>query len=311
MILTNTLNPSIDISYQVENLEIGAVHRPTQMIKNAGGKGINVTKVLDDLGADVTATGYLGGTNGQWIQTQLEQRNIKLQFIDIEGNTRQCIAINDGEHQTEILEAGPEVSKASQALYLKQLADIAHQYKVVTISGSTPKLMNQSKTAYMIKILNTLTNSYNIVDIDGQSLKAILGQSALIRAIKPNQSEFEDLVNQKGLSHQDIIKILKTNQLFKDVDVFVTLGSEGAIIKLKESIYQATLPNINAVNPVGSGDATVAGIAYSVEHDLDPVTTIQTALACGTSNAMQAATGKIIQQDVDDLIKKVGVEKLG
>ncbi|WP_436868654.1 1-phosphofructokinase family hexose kinase [Mammaliicoccus sciuri] len=311
MILTNTLNPSIDISYQVENLEIGAVHRPTQMIKNAGGKGINVTKVLDDLGADVTATGYLGGTNGQWIQTQLEQRNIKLQFIDIEGNTRQCIAINDGEHQTEILEAGPEVSKASQALYLKQLADIAHQYKVVTISGSTPKLMNQSKTAYMIKILNTLTNSYNIVDIDGQSLKAILGQSALIRAIKPNQSEFEDLVNQKGLSHQDIIKILKTNQLFKDVDVFVTLGSEGAIIKLKESIYQATLPNINAVNPVGSGDATVAGIAYSVEHDLDPVTTIQTALACGTSNAMQAATGKIIQQDVNDLIKKVGVEKLG
>ncbi len=311
MILTNTLNPSIDISYQVENLEIGAVHRPTQMIKNAGGKGINVTKVLDDLGADVTATGYLGGTNGQWIQTQLEQRNIKLQFIDIEGNTRQCIAINDGEHQTEILEAGPEVSKASQTLYLKQLADIAHQYKVVTISGSTPKLMNQSKTAYMIKILNTLTNSYNIVDIDGQSLKAILGQSALIRAIKPNQSEFEDLVNQKGLSHQDIIKILKTNQLFKDVDVFVTLGSEGAIIKLKESIYQATLPNINAVNPVGSGDATVAGIAYSVEHDLDPVTTIQTALACGTSNAMQSATGKIIQQDVDDLIKKVGVEKLG
>ena len=63
MILTNTLNPSIDISYQVESLEIGAVHRPTQMIKNAGGKGINVTKVLDDLGADVTATGYLGGEN--------------------------------------------------------------------------------------------------------------------------------------------------------------------------------------------------------------------------------------------------------
>ena len=92
--------------------------------------------------------------------------------------------------------------------------------------------------------------------------------------------------------------------MFKDVDVFVTLGSEGAIIKLKESIYQATLPNINAVNPVGSGDATVAGIAYSVEHDLDPVTTIQTALACGTSNAMQAATGNIIQQEVDDLIKK-------
>lgn len=311
MILTNTLNPSIDISYQVESLKIGAVHRPTEMIKNAGGKGINVTKVLDDLDADVTATGYLGGTNGQWIQTQLEQRNIQLRFIDIEGNTRQCIAINDGEHQTEILEGGPEVSETSQALYLKQLKNIAHHYKVVTISGSTPKLMNQSKTAYLIKILNTLTNSYNIVDIDGQSLKAILGQTTQIHAIKPNQSEFEDLVNQKGLSHQDIVKILKTNQLFKDVDVFVTLGSEGAIIKLKESIYQATLSNINAVNPVGSGDATVAGIAYSVEHDLDPVTTIQTALACGTSNAMQAATGNIIQQEVDDLIKKVGVEKLG
>lgn len=81
MILTNTLNPSIDISYQVECLEIGAVHRPIQMIKNAGGKGINVTKVLDDLGAEVTATGYLGGENGKWIQSQLEKRKIPLRFV--------------------------------------------------------------------------------------------------------------------------------------------------------------------------------------------------------------------------------------
>lgn len=310
MILTNTLNPSIDISYQIDALSIGEVHRPSQIIRNAGGKGINVTKVLEELGSDVTATGYLGGGNGEWIKTQLTKRNINQKFITIENETRQCISINDGKHQTEILESGPEINEDEQSQYIKQLQDIAHQYTVVTISGSTPHIRNNTKTAHLQSVLELLSNSYNILDVNASELKPILQNDSFVHAIKPNQSEFEDLIEQQNLSQQDIVDALKQHTLFKNIDVFVTLGSEGAIVKWNDEIYQATIPKVEVKNPVGSGDSTVAGLAYSVDRNLDPIETIQTALACGTSNATQIETGHIDLDQVKEYIKKVGVVKL-
>src|SRR5699024_1788415 len=111
MIITHTFNPSIDITYNVEQLQLGNVHGPVQTIKNAGGKGLNVSKVLLQLGADLKAHTYLGGENGHWIERQLDEIGIPTIATHIKGSTRQCIAINDGSKQTEILEQGPEISQ--------------------------------------------------------------------------------------------------------------------------------------------------------------------------------------------------------
>src|SRR4051794_6955051 len=104
MILTITLNPAIDISYQIPSFQFNESNRSSFTSKTAGGKGLNVTRVLQCLDLPVRATGFLGGTNGLFIQKELDQNKIQHDFVPIEGDTRNCIAVIHDSMQTEILE---------------------------------------------------------------------------------------------------------------------------------------------------------------------------------------------------------------
>ena len=111
MILTVTMNPSIDVSYPLNQLNIDTVNRVTNVSKTAGGKGLNVSRVLSQLDASLTATGVIGGHFGDYLTEQLDKDDISHSFSKIAGETRSCIAILHEGKQTEILESGPEVSK--------------------------------------------------------------------------------------------------------------------------------------------------------------------------------------------------------
>lgn len=119
MIATHTFNPSVDITYEIDPLVVGEVHRVKQKIENPGGKGINVTKVLHQLGAAHCAFGYLGGANGQWMADTLKEMGITSAFTLIQGQTRQSLALNDGQAQTEVLSKGQRFQKANNKLILK------------------------------------------------------------------------------------------------------------------------------------------------------------------------------------------------
>lgn len=308
MIMTHTFNPSIDITYEVKDFHIGDVIRPTMTIKNAGGKGINVTKVLADLNADVMAFGYLGGTNGTWIENQLTQKGIKHQFTKVAGETRQCLAINDGVNQTEVLEQGATISKQEQQKYLANLPQVQNDFDVIVVSGSTPNLEQQTKLEHLSTIMQSLTTTtYNIIDVRASELKVYLNHDIAIHCIKPNKSEFAELVDEENIDEEKMYYHLKHNKLFEGIDVFITLGNKGALVKFgAERIYRAQVPDITLHNAVGSGDATVAGIAYgATRSNLTDEAKIQLALACGSANAIQAETGKVMQQDVDDLKKQI------
>jgi tagatose 6-phosphate kinase len=307
MIITHTFNPSVDITYEVENFRVGEIFRPTKTIKNAGGKGVNVTKVLADLNAEVMAFGYLGGTNGIWIENQLTLRGISHQFTKINGDTRQCLAINDSTNQTEVLEKGPYISLQEQQNYLDNLAQSHRDFKVLVVSGSTPDLEQQTNTQHLAKIMKSLTSStYNIIDVRASELKMYLAHDIPIHCIKPNESEFAQLVEDSNMTEEKMYHHLKHNELLKGIDVFITLGNKGALIKLGSHIYRAQVPEIELQNAVGSGDATVAGIAYGrTLSNLTDESKIQLALACGSANAMQSETGKVSQQDVDRLMKQI------
>ncbi|PTH58246.1 1-phosphofructokinase family hexose kinase [Staphylococcus agnetis] len=310
MIATHTFNPSVDITYNIDSLKVGEVHRATTTIKNPGGKGINVTKVLHILGAKYCAYGYLGGGHGKWIGKSLQQGNIQSDFTFFQGETRQCIAINDGINQTEILERGPIISAEAQAKYLEKLKLHSLDTTVVTISGSTPQMEGNSNLLHMKNVLECYTQSYNIVDTNAQDLKRLIKEALPIHCIKPNLSEFETLINKKGLSIEECIQHLNTHENFKHLDVFLTLGEAGAVIKWKNEIYRATLAQRKIVNPVGSGDATVAGIAYGVHECLEPLLMIRLAIACGTSNALQKQTGHVDIKQVEKIKNEVEVERL-
>ena len=138
MILTVTVNPAIDKVYEVENFHIDEVFRPKNMWATSGGKGLNVSRVAATLGGKVTATGFLGGGNGDFIRRGLREEGLRDAFVDIEGESRICIAINDplNNSSTEILEKGPHISGSEIDRFLDNFKKEASLAKVITISGS-------------------------------------------------------------------------------------------------------------------------------------------------------------------------------
>ena len=135
MILTVTMNPSIDISYPLDVLQLDTVNRVAEVSKTAGGKGLNVTRVLSEIKDPVAATGLLGGRTGQFILDHLGE-GIEERFFEIAGDTRNCIAILHEGKQTEILEKGPTISEKEGQGFLQHYRHLIDQVEVVAISGS-------------------------------------------------------------------------------------------------------------------------------------------------------------------------------
>lgn len=129
MILTLTLNPSVDIAYPLTSLKLDDVNRVEEVSKTAGGKGLNVTRVLAQVGEPVIASGFIGGELGQFIAKKLDQADIKHAFYNIKGETRNCIAILHEGQQTEILEQGPEIDNEEATGFIKHFEQLLEKLK--------------------------------------------------------------------------------------------------------------------------------------------------------------------------------------
>ncbi len=311
MILTVTMNPSVDISYPVESLLIDQVNRCQEVKKTAGGKGLNVTRVIHLMNEPVIATGVLGGVLGTYIEEQLTSHNISHHFSKISGETRNCIAIlHDNGKQTEILEGGPIVSETELQAFESVFKEEGHQANVVTISGSLSK---GAPTNYYVKLLEQLSDSQTkvVLDTSGASLEAVLESKSKPFAIKPNLEELADLTGQKITLDNELLKEVLTGDLFKGISlILVSLGKDGAFVKYEDDFFRVTIPKIDVVNPVGSGDSTVAGFAIGINNNLSIEGIIKTAMTLGMLNTMEAQTGFVNPVNFDSLFEKVEVTKL-
>lgn len=311
MILTVTMNPSVDISYPVESLLIDQVNRCQEVKKTAGGKGLNVTRVIHLMNEPVIATGVLGGVLGTYIEEQLTSHNISHHFSKISGETRNCIAIlHDNGKQTEILEGGPIVSETELQAFESVFKEEGHQANVVTISGSLSK---GAPTNYYVKLLEQLSDSQTkvVLDTSGASLEAVLESKSKPFAIKPNLEELADLTGQKITLDNELLKEVLTGDLFKGISlILVSLGKDGAFVKYEDDFFRVTIPKIDVVNPVGSGDSTVAGLAIGINNNLSIEGIIKTAMTLGMLNTMEAQTGFVNPVNFDSLFEKVEVTKL-
>src|SRR5699024_3544112 len=139
MILTVTLNPAVDVSYRLDRFSTDTVNRVEDVLKTAGGKGINVARVLAQLDEEVAASGFLGGSLGDFIRSEISSLGINDFFVEIAGETRNCIAIIHEGQQTELLESGPLISKSETEEFLKKFSEYVQQVEFVTVSGSLPR----------------------------------------------------------------------------------------------------------------------------------------------------------------------------
>ncbi len=307
MIITITPNPSIDVSYYMDAFQLDAVNRCYDYNKTAGGKGLNVSKVLKIIGEDLLAIGFVGGKSGEFIEDGLKERYIRSDFTKISGETRTSLAIQYKDSSTEIREAGPTISEREEKEFLDHLKELSQEADTLCISGSLPLGLDFT---FMEKVLEITKDKKLIVDTSGENLRKIVFESKIKPfAIKPNLDEIMELTGCKE-EELNIEKILK-EELFQEIPfVMVSLGKEGAVVKYKDSLYRCSVPVIEAVNSVGSGDSTIAGIAYGIEHKLDIKETLKLAMSLGVLNAIEKEIGYININHLESMREQIKVEEI-
>ena len=308
MILVINLNASIDKKYEIENIEKGIVMRVRNAENTPGGKGLLVANVATILKEDCMATGLLGGKSGEFIEDKLKEYGIKQDFVKISGETRSCLAIiSDDLVQTEILEPGPEVSEAELHSFLDKYIDLIKDSNVIVASGSIPRNVSTNYYRNLIELANAQGKIF-LLDTSGDALKeGIKGRPYFI---KPNKDEIEALTGRKISSTQETIEEIKRFQDQGIELVVISLGAEGSIAGYKGKFYKVSAPNVKAVNPVGSGDSYVAGIAVGIERGYSIEDTLKLASACGTANAMEKETGFVKKSVVEEIMTKVQVTEI-
>lgn len=310
MILTVTMNPSVDISYPLDRFQLDTFNRVVDTSKTPGGKGLNVTRVLAQLGDDVLASGLLGGKMGELIETELDKAHIKHSFYKIAGETRNCIAILHEGKQTEILEQGPTISPEEAVGFLEAFEKILSGVEVVVISGSLPQGLGTDFYACMVAICKQ-HGIRVVLDCSGAALLEALGGPAKPTVIKPNAEELSQLLGIEVTDDVDTLKAALQNELFDGIEwILVSLGSKGAFAKHGDRFYRVSIPRIAVLNPVGSGDSTVAGITSALVADVSDEDLLRKANVLGMLNAQEARTGYVNLENYDCLYQQITVAEV-
>lgn len=309
MILTVTLNPSVDISYKLNKFTLDTVNRANDVSKTAGGKGLNVTRVLHQLKEEVAATGFLGGKLGDIIRTEITELGIQDCFLPITDNTRNCIAVIHEGHQTEILEGGPVIKNEEAASFLEKFLSYVQQFNIITISGSLPKGLPNDFYQKLLEIAE-LNDTQILLDTKGELLENALNSKKKPFLIKPNQHELGDLLGRTFEKEDEIIAALES-PIFEGVPwIVITLGVNGAVVKNNEKVYRVKIPKVKAVNPVGSGDSVIAGFAAGLSRKLKDEELIKFGLAMGVLNVLEEKTGCINPEKVNWCTEQIHVEEI-
>lgn len=308
MILTVTLNPAVDKTYTTGELITGHVNRMHTMLKIAGGKGINVTKILRQYGYKVCATGFLGGYAGKYIEDCMREQDVFCQFIEVQGETRSNMNIlADNGYVTEILEPGPVIDAAVQEQFFEQYKKLLSGCELVVLSGSIGNGM--SEDIYKILIEAAKERGIRVLlDTSGESLrKGILANPYLI---KPNQKELEYIVGHRLSSKEAIISAARALQADGIERVLVSLGKNGLVSVSEEHIYTAKTKKIQAVNTVGCGDSVVASYAMSLIRGDSEEEALRRAAAISAANATTIESANIPVDRAEELYHTVTIEKL-
>jgi len=308
MIATVTLNPSIDRRYNIAELKLNSVQRTGDYQATAGGKGINVTKVIHLLEEEVTAFGFLGGHSGNFMKEKISELKIKGSFTEIEGTTRSCLNIIDAEQNSiEVLENGPEISEAEKEKFLEEYKANLKNVEIITMSGSLPAGIESGFYQKLIEIAKAEAKTV-ILDSSGRSFVA--GLKAGPDIIKPNQSEVEAIVDFPLRTEKDFLKAGSILQQKGAEAIALSRGKAGMFYLDQNKAYKVEVPKIEVLNATGSGDSVVAGLAVAVRRKMSLEEMLKFANACGMANAVEKTTGLVRQKNLEKYMKKIKVREV-
>ena len=300
MIYTITFNPALDYISQVENFEIGKINRTKTEKILPGGKGLNVSTVLKNLGIESTALGFVAGFTGEELKRSIEEKGIKTDFIKVEkGITRINVKISSNE-ETALNGNGPEITEEDINKLLEKIKEITKEDMVI-LAGNIPRCINNDIYEIICKTLEK-NNVTFVVDATKELLMNVLKYKPFL--IKPNKEELEETFKEKIETKEEIIVHAKKLQQIGAQNVLISLGGDGAILVTTEGKeYYSKAPKGKVLNTVGAGDSMVAGFiaGYEQSGEFEQAFKIGIATGSASSFSMNLATA----EEVANLLKEI------
>lgn len=309
MILTVTLNTSIDRLYLVDHVEQETVMRVREVHNTPGGKGLNVSRVAKQLGEPVTAMGFIGGFHGKYLEDMIKQTGITPCFTHVQAETRSCINIWDlsDQHSTEFLEPGAPVSEAEVERFRTDFMERLPEADTVTISGSVPAGVPQDLYGRMIRECRERDIPV-LLDTSGNLL--VNGVKACPTLIKPNEDEIRVLADAAPVDRGSMLRAIRKIAGQGITYVVLSLGAQGAILAADGKFYLGRPPHIDPKNTVGCGDSMLAGFAVGIARGWPIRESFKTALAVSAANAENLLTGCFDEKDYKALLPEVEIREI-
>lgn len=294
MIYTVTFNPSLDYIVKVDDFQAGRVNRTSEEIIYVGGKGINVSIVLKNLGFDSTALGFVAGFTGKEIRRLTERQGIRADFIEVEEGISRINVKLRSNGESEINGQGPGIREGDiQKLYQK--LEVLRDGDVLVLAGSIPSVMPASMYMDIMKYLSDRKLKI-VVDATKDLLVNVLPYHPFL--VKPNNHELGEIFGVGLTDKEQVAAYAKKLQEKGARNVLVSMAGDGAVLVTEEAdVYESSAPKGEVIYSVGAGDSMVAGFLAGYMQSGDYRTAFMLGLCTGSASAFseQLATRQEVE----------------
>lgn len=299
MIYTITFNPSLDYMVSVNDFAPGKLNRTKTESIFPGGKGLNVSMILSELGVENTALGFVAGFTGVELQKRLQEKGIVTDFISVkEGATRINMKLRSStSEETEINGQGPIISEEELSLLMDKINTLT-ETDILVVSGSVSRGVSQNIYGDIVKLCKE-KNIRVVVDASSALLWNALEHEPFL--IKPNRDELEDIFYRDIFTKDDVVFYAKELQNRGVKNVLVSMGAEGAVLVAENGeVYEMNAPQGEVLNSVGAGDSMVAGFLAGYLESNDFEKALKLGICAGSATAF--SYGLATKSEIDKLL---------
>lgn len=304
------LNPAIDKLFEIDGFSAGEDYPGQRPVSRVGGKGVNVARVLSQLGESVHLYAFLGEMGAQAFYREMEPR-CACTFIAVPGACRTTVNIIDraNDRETVITEEGPTVSDAHTDALMRSLRENIARGDIVVCSGSIIAGAPADIYAQVSRLCGE-AGAHCMLDCNAKTLPASL-RGASYALGKPNERELCALLGHPRTQEPEKIARLAQRVMPPYGALLVSMGAQGGVWIGQEGAYLARVPREPVKSTVGSGDASFAGAISAMAHGLAGDEALRLAMACGVANALLGEVGSVRVQDVAHILKRIAVAPIG
>jgi len=302
VITVGGFNTSLDKSMQTDELRVGGVVRVRDVRAWPGGKGAHVALTAAVLAEPVRLVGLIDAAHRALFEEFFGERGVEFHGVPIEGSVRTCLAVRDGAGRvTELLEPGPQVDAQTRQELLASFRALAAAAELSVLSGSLPPGLAASDYA-TLAAEERAAGRRCAVDTSGEPLRRAVDARPFL--LKPNRDEAAELLGAPVRGIGDAARAARALEGRGVSLPVVSLGAQGAVVCWEGRTLFASVA-VEAVNPVGSGDCLVGGMAVALARGASAEEALRLGVACGAANALTAETGVVRREDVEALLSRV------